>query len=302
MNENNLVDKKLHPRNKHKEGYDFSTLLKKNEEMRPFVFVNDYGNQTIDFSNPEAVLNLNKSLLKKYYNITFWEIGKNNLCPPIPGRMDYIHYLADLLASDNDEEIPTGKNVKILDIGTGASAIYPILGAQEYAWDFVGTDIDSAALHFAQQNIVKNPWLKKQIEFRLQPDKTKMFDGVLEKSDHFTAVICNPPFYKSREDNWTSTTKKFNNLNKSKDTLPQQNFGGHPNELWYEGGERAFIRNMIYESIKYKDQLGWCTSLVADKANLKPLISVLEYNKAKKVTIIPMAQGNKISRILAWKF
>jgi len=216
--------------------------------------------------------------------------------------MDYIHYLADLLASENGEEIPKGKSVKILDIGTGASAIYPILGAQEYGWTFVGTDIDESALHYARQNVTKNPWLKKQIEFRTQSNKSNMFEGVLTANDNFNAVICNPPFYKSREDNWKSTTKKFGNLNKNKETLPQQNFGGHPNELWYEGGERAFIRNMIYESMKYKAQLGWCTSLVADKENLKPLIAVLEYNKAQKVIVIPMAQGNKISRILAWKF
>ena len=48
----------LHPRNKHKNGYDFDVLTQHNKNLISFVTKNDYGNFTIDFSNPKAVKEL----------------------------------------------------------------------------------------------------------------------------------------------------------------------------------------------------------------------------------------------------
>ncbi|WP_270089832.1 23S rRNA (adenine(1618)-N(6))-methyltransferase RlmF [Sphingobacterium sp. SYP-B4668] len=296
------IKKTLHPRNKHISGYDFQRLVKKNVELKSFLVESPNGQSTIDFGNPKAVFTLNKTLLLLHYDMQHWEIGKNSLCPPIPGRVDYIHYVADLLAKDHNGEIPRGPKVRVLDIGTGSSLIYPILGHQEYRWSFVATDIDQQSLHHAQLNISKNESLKKAIELRFQPNKEHIFKGIIKPKEKYDLIVCNPPFYSSREDNWKSTTKKFQNVTKNKEAIPVQNFGGHANELWYEGGEKAFIRSMIYESLDFKDQLGWCTTLVSDKNNLKPLIAVLEFKKAKDIEIIKMEQGNKISRILAWRW
>lgn len=292
----------LHPRNIHTAGYDFKRLTKANEDLTPYLLETQTGNTSIDFADPNAVFELNKSLLKSYYNIENWSILKGSLCPAIPGRADYMHYLADLLATDHDGEIPKGEKVHILDVGTGSSAIYPLLGQRIYGWSFVGTDIDENALNHARNLIKTNKAFKKQIQFQLQENPKHIFESILQKDDRFDAVVCNPPFFKSREENWQKTTRKFNNLHKNPEKIPVQNFAGHANELWCEGGEKQFVRNMIYESMKYKTQLGWVTSLISDKNNLKPLIAVLEYNKAAKIEIIQTAQGNKIGRILAWKW
>ena len=115
---------KLHPRNQHREDYDFVRLVAHSPELEAFTANNPLGQTTIDFQDLSAVRMLNRALLKTYYNIDFWDIPANYLCPPIPGRVDYIHYLADLLASSNNQEIPRGPNVKALDIGTGASLVY----------------------------------------------------------------------------------------------------------------------------------------------------------------------------------
>lgn len=296
------IKKTLHSRNKHISGYDFQRLTKKNPALSGFLITNPAGQVTIDFADPKAVFELNKTLLLLHYDLQHWEIGKNSLCPPIPGRADYIHYVADLLAKDHNGNIPRGPQVKVLDIGTGSSLIYPIIGHQEYKWSFVGTDIDAQSLHHAYMNSSKNEALKKSIVLREQKDKAHVFAGVILPGEKYDLVLCNPPFYGSREENWKSTTKKFQNVNKNKEALPVQNFGGNANELWYEGGEKAFIRTMIYESMDYKAQLGWCTTLVANKDNLKPLVAVLEFKKAKDIEIIKMEQGNKISRILAWRW
>ena len=300
--DSNTSKKTLHERNIHKTGYDFPKLIRANPALKELLIKTPKGTTSIDFADPVSVLALNKALLLAYYNIQNWSILSHSLCPPIPGRADYIHHLADLLASENDGNIPTGNKINILDIGTGSSLIYPILGERIYGWNFVGTDIDETALNHAQSLIKTNRDLSKHITLQLQEDIKQIFKGIVRKEDRFNAVMCNPPFFKSREDNWGKTSKKFHNLHKNPEKLPVQNFGGHANELWCEGGERQFIRTMINESMLYKEQLGWITTLVSDKDNLKPLIANLEYNKASKIEIIRMEQGNKTMRILAWRW
>ncbi len=99
----------LHPRNPHRERYNFKQLIETNPALKPFVRPNAFGDESIDFSNPAAVLMLNKSLLKHFYKIDFWEIPDGYLCPPIPGRADYIHNMADLLSENNSGKIPVEK-------------------------------------------------------------------------------------------------------------------------------------------------------------------------------------------------
>ena len=127
----------LHPRNLHKFRYDFELLSKNYPKLQAFVGTNEYQIETIDFSNPEAVKSLNTALLLTYYDIQGWDIPKNYLCPPIPGRADYIHYIADLLAESNNGIIPEGEAVQGLDVGVGANCIYPIIGNAVYDWSFV---------------------------------------------------------------------------------------------------------------------------------------------------------------------
>jgi hypothetical protein len=103
---------------------------------------NRYGTESIDFANPAAVKALNQALLKKFYDIAHWDIPPGYLCPPIPGRADYIHHVADLLAGEHEVAIPRGPSVAVLDIGIGANCVYPIVGCHDYGWQFVGTDID----------------------------------------------------------------------------------------------------------------------------------------------------------------
>jgi len=294
--------KTLHPRNQHNGNYDFETLTRALPELKQFVSLNKFGNESIDFANPDAVRALNKALLKQYYNIRYWELPKTNLCPPIPGRADYIHYIADILAENHNGVIPTGSGVKILDIGVGANCIYPIIGHQEYGWTFVGTEVDKPAKLTAENIINHNPELKNSISIRLQQNKRQIFKGIIQPEERFDMTICNPPFHNSKEEATKGTQRKLKNLGKATEGKPVLNFSGQNNELWYEGGELAFITNMIYESVHFKTQCQWFSSLVSKKENLKPLYTILKKVNAATVKTIEMEQGNKISRILVWRF
>ncbi len=178
----------LHERNLHRERYDFKELINSHRELSKFVFVNPFGDESIDFANPDAVKALNKALLKHFYGISYWDIPDGYLCPPIPGRADYIHYIADLLASVNDGKFPVGKDIKVLDIGVGANCVYPILGHREYGWSFVGSDIDPVSIDSARQIVNKNPSLEGAIDIRLQTSSETYFSKELFSSEKFSML------------------------------------------------------------------------------------------------------------------
>lgn len=302
MKDANKTQKKLHPRNKHQHLYDFDKLKRVVPELEAFISKNPSGVDTIDFALPEAVVLLNKAILMRDYKITYWEMPKTNLCPPIPGRADYIHYVADLLAEENGGKIPMGKGVKVLDLGIGANVIYPIVGVAEYGWEFVGSEVDVVSIKTASHIVDNNPHLKKNVAIRQQMSKRNILKNIMGEKEYFDLVICNPPFFSSNAEVLAKTTQKLKNLGKEIVGKPVQNFSGQNNELWCEGGEKAFITNYIYESKHFKRQAVWFTTLVSNKAHLKPLQALLKKAEAKEVRVINMEQGNKISRILAWQY
>ncbi len=285
---------KFHPKNKHQKGYDFTKLCKVYPLLNEFVFTNKYQTLSIDFSNANAVKALNSALLFAHYHISFWDFPDENLCPPIPSRVDYVHQVASLL-----ELSSITKNAKILDLGTGASCIYPLLGNAEYGWQFIGTDIDQKSLRSAQKIIDKNN-LSHKITLRFQPNKLHVLKGIVEVADKFEAVICNPPFHNSSEAAQEATKRKLKGLGKKENFV--RNFGGKNNELWYIGGEKAFIHKYLYESSLFKKQCFWYSSLVSKKENLKSIYTSLKKLNATIVKTIPMHHGNKITRIVVWTF
>lgn len=297
----------LHPRNKNAAGYDFAALTAVAPGLVKFVITTKAGTPGIDFANPSAVKAFNRALLALHYGIKGWEIPAGYLCPPIPGRADYIHHAADLLATCNKKVIPTGAGVRVLDIGVGANCVYPLIGAAEYGWHFLGVDIDEAALANAQMILGKNEQLTGMVELRHQPVWENIFTGLLRSGENFELSICNPPFHNSPDDVHAVSQRKWNNLNKPgarKGAVqqPRLNFGGGGTELWCNGGERAFVKNMIEQSANIPKRVMWFTSLVSQADNLVHIEAALKKAKVVESRTIAMAQGQKQSRFVAWTF
>lgn len=299
----------LHSRNKYQGKYDFSELKAVCPDLVPFVIKNKLDADSINFFDPLAVKMLNKALLKSQYGIDFWNIPEGFLCPPVPGRADYIHHIADLLGKpigrnkDKEKiEIPRGPEVRCLDIGVGANCIYPLIGAKEYGWSFVGTDIDPEALAAAEEIVQKNDFPKGQIELRLQHSTTRFFKGIIQGGEKFDITICNPPFHGSYDEMMAATTRKLRNLKKGKVPHPVQNFGGQKKELWCKGGEIGFVKAMIAESRQFPYMVKWFTTLISKQSNLRAVYKALKTVGVKEVVTIPMGQGQKQSRIVAWRF
>ncbi|MBR9729303.1 23S rRNA (adenine(1618)-N(6))-methyltransferase RlmF [Shewanella intestini] len=304
-----LTSKGLHPLNKHRHGYDFTALALISPKLNQYVQLNQYGNLSIDFSDPQAVKALNAALLAEY-GVQQWDIPNGFLCPPIPGRVDYLYYLADLLGQSNNQS----KKVSIigLDIGTGANGIYPFLGIKQFHWQFVASDIDTVSLDNVAKIAKANQLTSAQLSLRHQGDASAVFNGIIAPTEHYDFTMCNPPFHRSLAEATAGSQKKLANLAANRQSKQPRkattsktnvlNFGGQKAELWCEGGELQFMTNMINESVRFAGQVRWFTSLISKSEHLKPCKVLLAKCKAVQVKEIEMKQGNKITRILAWSF
>jgi 23S rRNA (adenine1618-N6)-methyltransferase len=288
----------MHPRNRHQGHYDFPALIGLCPPLAECVVTNPVGASTIDFANPHSVRMLNRALLQQHYRIAHWDLPDAYLCPPVPGRADYIHVIADLLALDHGAVIPRGLAIAALDIGVGANGIYPFIGHQEYGWRFVGTEISTDALAVAQSNISNNQ-LDSAISLRLQRNRGQIFRGVVNADDRFAVSLCNPPFHGSAKEALAARRQKWAGLQRADSGF---NFGGHDAELWCTGGEASFIKRMVQESASFGSNIVWFTTLVARSVHLPALQKRLQQVGAAEIHTKPMAQGQKQSRVLAWSF
>ena len=291
----------LHPRNRHRLGYEFAALARRSPALAPFVRPNPFGDTSIDFADPVAVQELNRALLRDY-GVTYWEIPDGYLCPPVPGRADYVHHVAALLAATAGGEIPRGPEVAALDIGVGANCIYPIIGRSDYGWRWVGADVDEVALRQAEQIVARNAVLRGFVTLRRQSSREHIFRGIIAAGEQFHVTLCNPPFHASLAEAAAGTRRKLRNLGRPAGGRPVLNFGGQPGELCYPGGEPAFLQRLIRESALYGRNCRWFTSLVSRSEHLPAVQQALRQVQAREVRIIPMAQGQKKSRVVAWTF
>ena len=215
-----------HPRNVFKGSYDMDKLCQAYPPLQSYVvYPNDNAKAnsksskkapnrpTIKFADPNAVRALNTALLVADYNIkpNYAEIlPRNALVPPVPGRADYIHHLADLLG-EQDGNIPEGSSVRGLDIGTGASVIYPLVATSTYGWTMVASEINLPSLQSARRIIQENR-LENLIDLRQQESEENIFAGIFEPKEEIDFVMCNPPFFPSLEAFQAENARKIKGL------------------------------------------------------------------------------------------
>lgn len=284
----------MHPRSRHAGRYDFAALTRVSPELSAVASLNPSGEPTIDFADPAAVLALNGALLKAYYGVTSWQLPPGYLCPPVPGRADYVHTAADLIG------MARGAAVRVLDIGVGANCVYPIIGRAEYGWRFTGSDTDPVALANAQRIVEANACLSGGVELRLQTNSSSFFEGVVNAGESYELSMCNPPFHASREEAENASRTKWAKLGRR--PAAERNFGGASGELWYPGGEETFVRRMVEESPDFGKQVKWFTCLISKAASLPAVEKALSKANVVERRTIDMAQGQKKSRLVAWSF
>ncbi|KPP67816.1 methyltransferase-like protein 16-like, partial [Scleropages formosus] len=150
------LNKSMHPRNRYKDKPpDFAYLASKYPDFQKHVHTSLTGRVGLNFKDPEAVRALTCTLLKEDFGLSI-EIPLERLIPTVPLRLNYIHWVEDLIGSiDGDETAVEGPR-RGIDIGTGASCIYPLLGATMNGWFFLATEVDDICFNYAKKNVEQN--------------------------------------------------------------------------------------------------------------------------------------------------
>ncbi|KAK3991046.1 hypothetical protein QBC44DRAFT_341392 [Cladorrhinum sp. PSN332] len=270
---------------------DFKQLAKQHVDFAAVL----QGNGQLDFANPAAVMQLTKTLLRADFGLKL-ELPNDRLCPPVPNRHNYILWLKDLL--DTASYSPPGSQpVCGLDIGTGASCIYPLLGAvQRSSWHFVATDIDAKSLDHAKRNVQLNN-LSDRIQLCLRsPDDTLIPSESDLPMSPLAFVMMNPPFYTSADEMLSSAAKKSR--------PPHSACTGAPVEMVCEGGEVAHVCRLLKESLILKEGgAQWYTSMLGKVTSLEVLVPQLRENGIDNYAVTEFIQGNKTKRwAIGWSF
>ncbi|KAF8656473.1 hypothetical protein AX16_002524 [Volvariella volvacea WC 439] len=179
-----------------------------------------------------------------------------------------------------------------LDIGTGSSAIYPLLGCgQNPNWDFVATELDEKSWTFANENVRKN-----NLQSRIQVLKARPEEPILAPLQHkcFDFTMCNPPFYTSRGE--------ILQASKAKDLPPSAACTGAEVEMITEGGEVRFVGRMVEESSTLKTQCRWFTSMLGKLSSVSEIISQLHQHSISNYAITEFVQGQTRRWAVAWSF
>ncbi|KAI1765418.1 hypothetical protein GGR53DRAFT_265172 [Hypoxylon sp. FL1150] len=253
----------------------------------------------LDFSDPASVMQLTKTLLKVDFGLRV-DLPADRLCPPVPNRHNYILWLKDLVDSSAPsylEAYDPARRVTGLDMGTGASLIYPLLGcAQRPAWSFVATDVDPKSLSYARRNASLNglePRIRVVHRHDVVADPLVPLDELGLKNIDFAMV--NPPFYTSEAE--------LADLAAQKSRPPNSACTGAPVEMVCEGGEVGFVRRLVDESLVLRERVQWYTAMLGKQSSLDVLISGLRDCGVTNYAVTAFVQGNKTRRwALGWSF
>ncbi|XP_028856472.1 RNA N6-adenosine-methyltransferase mettl16-like [Denticeps clupeoides] len=286
------LNRSMHPRNRYKDRPpDFAYLASKYPEFQQHVQTNLAGGVMLNFKDPEAVRALTCTLLKEDFGLSI-EIPLERLIPTVPLRLNYIHWVEDLIGSRGDGEAQR----RGIDIGTGASCIYPLLGATMNDWHFLATEVDDICYNYAKKNVEQNN-LSDLIKVVKVPQKTLLMDALKEESSIiYDFCMCNPPFFANQLE-----AQGVNSRNSRRPPPSSVNTGG-VTEIMAEGGELEFVKRIIHDSLQLKRRLRWYSCMLGKKCSLTPLKEELRKQGVPKVTHTEFCQGRTMRWALAWSF
>ncbi|KAJ3165698.1 hypothetical protein HDU88_003891 [Geranomyces variabilis] len=284
----------MHERNPFNDRPNFAELARQYEHLAPYLRPNWQGAPSIDFKDAQALRELTYALLWTGFGLRL-EIPLDMLCPPVPNRLDYVLTIEDLLAESG---IKSDAPVHGIDIGAGASCIYPLLACKRNEkWRMLGLDIEPRAIAYATANVAQNQLNSKITVCKNETDvilNKDLLDGFHKKRYDFT--MCNPPFYESAEQIARSRA--------GKDAPPRAVCSGTRAEMVTEGGELGFIRRILAESARpeMRRRVRWFTSLVGRKEDLASLEDALRAVGGARWEIKSLRQGATVRWVIAWTF
>lgn len=292
------LNKKMHPRNPYKTPPSFKDLALKNEEFRKNAKIEISGKVSIDFKNAESLRALTRALLKEDWGLDI-VLPPEYLVPTLPLRLNYILWLEDLVSAL--KIIDSGSPIYGIDIGTGASCIYPLLAAKKNGWHMLGVEKDEKCFKHAQENVERNN-LESLIKIRKNDGESIIVPSILNdvfgpEPNVFHFTMCNPPFYASEEE--LEKTSKSRSTNHPRPP-PHNARTGSPHEVVVDGGEVAFIFKMIDESFEVRDKIQIFSTMLGHKSSFSKILKYLKEKDIQEIASTEFCQGHVTRWGLAW--
>ena len=272
------LNKFMHPRNPYKTPPNFKELAIQYPSFRKVVTQDLGGKIHLDFTNQEAVRALTETLFLRDFKLNV-KIPDNSLVPTLPSRLNYLLWIEDLLSLFPDCEEIVG-----IDIGAGASAVYPLVAAQHFNWSMMATEADNDNLIAARDNVERNK-LDHKVTL-VKSEINEIFKKLLKNNSEkvFDFSMCNPPFY-----------------TQGKHLSDDQSVGSEA-EMKTNGGEVAFVKTMMSESKDNPLRVRVYTVLLGHKSSLSPLKQHLTSMSVTSFVSTEFCQGKTMRWGLAWTF
>ncbi|KAL2405878.1 Psilocybin synthase [Exophiala dermatitidis] len=292
------------PDNIYENDVDFTTLALQYPQFAKKLKPNGQ----LDFSDPESVRQLTKSLLHRDFDLTI-DLPEDRLCPPVPNRFNYILFIQRLLddtSPDWHEGYDPNRTVIGLDIGTGSSAIYPLLACrQRPAWRFLATEIDEKNRTYALQNITANDFQSRIKLVNTDPTGQTLLpveEIVRMGIERIDIVMTNPPFYPSSSSLLESAHKKSR--------PPNSSCTGAPIEMITPGGEVAFVSRLIDESYSLslskarrgtltsvpRLRIQWFSSMLGKLSSVSEIVEALKSRDCTNFAVTEFVQGSQAQK------
>jgi 23S rRNA A1618 N6-methylase RlmF len=285
---------RMHPRNPYSVPIDIAQLAGQFPDLYDHVISRSSNGRVVyDWHAPGATYAVTRALLKRDFDLD-WQQPLEHLCPPVPGRLNYLLWVEDLVLQD---AAAAAEGVCVADIGTGASAIFPLLGARRFGWSFLALDSNEEALGHARSNVERNG-LQHLISALHVPHDGSIAHA-LSSHPSITHTMCNPPFFASASSDAWRLRAAAAGAGGGKVAC-----AAVERELFTEGGEVAFMTKIIQEcaASPCRGRIKWFTCMVGIKADLAALKSACSAAGAVQVRSTTFYQGQTLRWGLAWTF
>ncbi|XP_055935505.1 RNA N6-adenosine-methyltransferase mettl16-like [Argiope bruennichi] len=276
----------MHERNIYKNRPDFGKIAIDYPEFSTYVIPDKKGKFRIDFNDPNALRMLTRILLKKDFDLNV-EIPDGYLIPTVPQRLNYILWIEDLLTVLPKER----DTVSGIDIGTGPCAILSLLGSKKNGWHFLSTETADEAMLRAKKNIENNN-LESHIKVSKVNKGTVLHDVMIGNEENFDFCVCNPPFFENKDD----IRKKTPRMKEKLEIFAKKE------EIFAEGGEVSFIKQLLKDSLMLKDRISLYSSMFGKKKSFIEILKELQNVEGVTYTKTEFCQGNTIRWGIAWTF
>ncbi|XP_019653908.1 RNA N6-adenosine-methyltransferase METTL16 isoform X2 [Ailuropoda melanoleuca] len=108
------LSKSMHARNRYKDKPpDFAYLATKYPDFKQHVQINLNGRVSLNFKDPEAVRALTCTLLKEDFGLSI-DIPLERLIPTVPLRLNYIHWVEDLIGHQDSDKSTVRRGIDIV--------------------------------------------------------------------------------------------------------------------------------------------------------------------------------------------